>query len=66
MIVSIVKGFRWVRPTLRDWLMSEMGNKRVGVIGAGTMGRGIAQVFAQAGYEVGIFDMLPAAIAALR
>ena len=46
--------------------MSEMGNKRVGVIGAGTMGRGIAQVFAQAGYEVGIFDMLPAAIESAR
>jgi len=29
---------------------------RIGVIGAGTMGRGIAQVFAQAGCEVRCFD----------
>ncbi len=43
-----------------------MGNKRVGVIGAGTMGRGIAQVFAQSGYEVGIFDTVPAAIESAR
>src|SRR5262245_26756219 len=28
----------------------------VGVVGAGTMGRGIAQVFALAGYEVRLFD----------
>ena len=46
--------------------MSGMGNKRVGVIGAGTMGRGIAQVFAQSGYEVGIFDTVPAAIKSAR
>ncbi len=43
-----------------------MGNKRIGVIGAGTMGRGIAQVFAQSGYEVGIFDTVPAAIESAR
>lgn len=36
--------------------MSGDMDKRVGVIGAGTMGRGIAQVFAQAGYEVALFD----------
>ncbi|MDQ3487563.1 MAG: 3-hydroxybutyryl-CoA dehydrogenase [Acidobacteriota bacterium] len=30
--------------------------KRVGVIGAGTMGNGIAQVFTQAGYEVRLID----------
>ncbi len=34
----------------------------VAVIGAGTMGRGIAQVFAQAGYEVALFDAFPAAL----
>jgi len=38
-------------------------NVKVAVIGAGTMGRGIAQVFAQAGYEVGIYDAFPAALA---
>ncbi|HXG55989.1 MAG TPA: 3-hydroxybutyryl-CoA dehydrogenase [Vicinamibacterales bacterium] len=30
--------------------------KRIGVIGAGTMGNGIAQVFAQSGYEVHLID----------
>ena len=35
---------------------------RIGVIGAGTMGNGIAQVFAQAGYEVRLCDTFPAAI----
>ena len=30
--------------------------RRVGVIGAGTMGNGIAQVFTQAGYEVRLID----------
>jgi len=34
----------------------------IAVIGAGTMGRGIAQVFAQAGYEVSLFDAFPAAL----
>jgi 3-hydroxybutyryl-CoA dehydrogenase len=36
--------------------------KRVGVVGAGTMGNGIAQVFAQSGYEVRLCDVVPAAI----
>ncbi len=39
-----------------------MTGKVVSVIGAGTMGRGIAQVFAQAGYEVALFDAFPAAL----
>jgi len=34
----------------------------IAVIGAGTMGRGIAQVFAQAGYTASIYDSFPAAI----
>ncbi|MQA30312.1 MAG: 3-hydroxybutyryl-CoA dehydrogenase [Luteitalea sp.] len=33
--------------------------KIVGVVGAGTMGNGIAQVFAQAGFEVRLVDVAP-------
>jgi 3-hydroxybutyryl-CoA dehydrogenase len=33
----------------------------VGVVGAGTMGSGIAQVFGQAGFAVSLFDALPGA-----
>lgn len=33
---------------------------RIGVVGAGTMGSGIAQVFAQKGYGVLLFDVAPA------
>ena len=36
--------------------------KRIAVIGAGTMGRGIAQVFAQSGYTVYLNDVLPQAM----
>ena len=36
--------------------------RKMAVIGAGTMGRGIAQVFAQAGFNVGLFDTVPAAL----
>jgi 3-hydroxybutyryl-CoA dehydrogenase len=38
--------------------MSEI--EHVGVIGAGQMGSGIAQVFAQSGYRVTVYDALPA------
>ncbi|MCS6975226.1 MAG: 3-hydroxyacyl-CoA dehydrogenase NAD-binding domain-containing protein [Cyclobacteriaceae bacterium] len=33
--------------------------KHIGIVGAGTMGRGIAQVFAQAGFEVSLYDVMP-------
>ena len=36
--------------------------KRVGVVGAGTMGNGIAQAFAQSGFEVLLWDAVPAAV----
>jgi 3-hydroxybutyryl-CoA dehydrogenase len=36
--------------------------KRIGVIGAGTMGNGIAQVFAQSGFEVRLCDAIPTAL----
>ncbi|MCG2892061.1 MAG: 3-hydroxyacyl-CoA dehydrogenase/enoyl-CoA hydratase family protein [Vulcanisaeta sp.] len=37
--------------------MSTLGIKRVAVIGAGTMGHGIAEVFAMAGFEVNLMDI---------
>ena len=37
-------------------------DKCIGVIGAGTMGRGITQVFAQAGYNAYMFDTVGAAL----
>ncbi len=37
-------------------------NKRIAVIGAGTMGRGIAQVFAQSGFDAYVFDAFPEAL----
>lgn len=40
--------------------MSKIG--KVGVVGAGTMGNGIAQVFAQSGFAVRLCDVVPAAI----
>jgi 3-hydroxybutyryl-CoA dehydrogenase len=36
--------------------------RKVGVIGAGTMGNGIAQVFAQSGYEVRSIDAVQSAL----
>jgi 3-hydroxybutyryl-CoA dehydrogenase len=36
--------------------------KRIGVIGAGTMGNGIAQVFAQAGFDVQLVDSVAPAL----
>lgn len=42
--------------------MSNKPEQCVAVIGAGTMGRGIAQVFAQAGFDVNIYDSFPDAI----
>src|SRR5688500_14208771 len=36
-----------------------MDIKRISVIGAGTMGNGIAHVFAQSGYSVNIVDVNP-------
>ena len=41
--------------------------RRVGIVGSGAMGRGIAQLFAQAGVSVSLFDTNPAAVeSALR
>ena len=39
---------------------------RIGVLGAGLMGHGIAQVFALAGHEVRIYDPVPAALETVR
>jgi 3-hydroxybutyryl-CoA dehydrogenase len=40
--------------------------KRIGVIGAGTMGNGIAQVFAQSGYQVQLVDAMEPALGRAR
>ena len=43
--------------TVRLSFVNDMNNKMtVGVVGAGTMGRGIAQVAAAAGHEVRLLD----------
>jgi 3-hydroxyacyl-CoA dehydrogenase len=43
-----------------------MGTERVGVIGSGVMGSGIAQVLAVAGHDVRSFDLDPAALERAR
>jgi 3-hydroxybutyryl-CoA dehydrogenase len=43
-----------------------IGVRRVGVVGAGTMGHGIAQVFAQAGFAVTLHDVSTGALARAR
>jgi len=42
--------------------MSANKAESIGVIGSGTMGRGIAQIFAQAGYPVRMYDVVPDAL----
>ncbi len=42
--------------------MSSSGVERIGVVGAGTMGAGIAQVAALGGYETRLYDPVPAAL----
>lgn len=39
-----------------------MGSERVGIVGAGVMGRGIAQIFLRAGHEVALFDAAAPAV----
>ncbi|SVB12711.1 uncharacterized protein METZ01_LOCUS165565, partial [marine metagenome] len=42
--------------------MSKLHIRKIGVVGAGTMGHGIAQVFAQAGLEVFLQDVKTSAL----
>jgi 3-hydroxybutyryl-CoA dehydrogenase len=42
--------------------MPSLKVKRIGVVGAGTMGNGIAQVFAQAGFDVRLIDSATGAL----
>jgi 3-hydroxybutyryl-CoA dehydrogenase len=42
--------------------MTSKNVRRIGVVGAGTMGNGIAQVFAQAGFDVRLVDAAPGAV----
>ncbi|WP_455374524.1 3-hydroxyacyl-CoA dehydrogenase [Limibacillus halophilus] len=44
--------------------MSEREIERLGIVGAGAMGRGIAQLFAQSGLEVRLFDIEAGAVKA--
>ena len=43
-----------------------MAKARIGIVGAGLMGHGIAQVFAVAGHPVAVYDASPGALATLR
>lgn len=47
---------------LNVYKIKKMKIQKVGIIGAGTMGRGIAQVAATSGCEVALFDMNPEAL----
>jgi 3-hydroxybutyryl-CoA dehydrogenase len=40
--------------------------RRIGIIGAGLMGHGIAQVFASAGYDVNLYDADKATLEAAK
>ena len=42
--------------------MTDHSGQAIAVIGAGAMGRGIAQVFAQSGFDVALYDAVPEAI----
>ncbi|MBX3592179.1 MAG: hypothetical protein KF755_14840, partial [Burkholderiaceae bacterium] len=42
--------------------MSTSPFQRIGVVGSGAMGRGIAQLFAQSGGAVRLYDSNPAAL----
>lgn len=63
-----MRSWRNLRPRKRRRLRNgkedaiEMANETVAVIGAGTMGNGIAEVFAVAGYAVRLYDATEAAL----
>lgn len=45
---------------------ANVGSERIAIVGAGLMGHGLAQVFAQAGHPVAIHDSVPAALESIR
>src|SRR5207248_11165597 len=45
---------------LRGFSVKPVAVKTIGIVGAGTMGNGIAQSFAQAGFSVRLVDVAPA------
>src|SRR5690606_14190880 len=63
---SIRRTLRAYGPPRRATLTTMSTNERIGVMGAGVMGSGIAQVMAIAGHEVVCYDVAPEALEAGR
>jgi 3-hydroxybutyryl-CoA dehydrogenase len=61
----VFSAFSVVSPSGSEW-EAKMAITKVGVVGAGQMGAGIAQVFAQAGTPVVVTDTRPEALAGAR
>ena len=53
---GIITGIRAVAPPKGSWM------ERIGIVGAGTMGTGISQLFAEGGHEVILADIAEQAL----
>ena len=51
-----------ITSALKASKLTLMAIRRIGIIGAGTMGNGIAQVFAQSGFDVRLVDTVAPAL----